>query len=78
MSGNKRTGALFAGVILILIGAIFLAENFYHSLSFWRLLSRYWPVILILIGLKKLHGYFTWEQETDRTFIPPVPGPGKN
>jgi hypothetical protein len=80
MSRSQKSGALLAGVILIAIGAIFLAENFYPSISFWRLLSRYWPVILILVGVKKLHSYMTWEEETTAagptTYVPPVPDAG--
>jgi len=68
MAARTRSGALTAGVILILIGVVFLLENWYGSVSFWRLFARYWPLILIAIGLKKLHGYFTWEESP-----PPIP-----
>ncbi len=62
MSAGSRKGALIAGLILIGIGLLFLFEN-----TAWRLWVRYWPVILILIGLSKLYGYFTWKE------TPPVP-----
>jgi hypothetical protein len=62
----SRSGALTAGLILITLGGIFLAENFYASFSAWRLISRYWPVILIMIGVKRLFCYFTWPA------VPPV------
>jgi hypothetical protein len=58
---------LTAGLILIALGVIFLIENWYGSISVWRLFGRYWPVILISIGLVKLYRYFTWRE------IPPVP-----
>lgn len=66
MAVRSQRGPLLAGIILIFIGLIFLMENWYGHLSFWRLFVRYWPVILILIGLRKLYGYFTYEE------IPPV------
>jgi hypothetical protein len=61
-ASSRKSGALLGGVILITIGVIFLLENFYPSISFWRLMARYWPVLLILIGLKKLYDYFTWQE----------------
>ncbi len=66
MAPRTRSGVLTAGLILIAIGLVFLLNNFY-PISAWRLIGRYWPVILIIIGLRKLYGYFTWQE------IPPVP-----
>ena len=60
MTAYSRSGALTAGLILIALGVIFLAENFYAPFSAWRLIARYWPVILIIIGMKRLFCYFTW------------------
>lgn len=67
MAVCSRGGALTAGLILIALGVIFLAENFYASFSAWRLIARYWPLILIVIGVKRLYCYFAWPA------IPPVP-----
>ena len=66
MAPCSRNGALTAGLILIALGAIFLAENFYSSFSAWRMIARYWPVILIIIGIRRLYCYFAWPT------IPPV------
>ena len=63
MSRFSHSGALTAGLILIVLGAIFLAENVYAPFSAWRLLARYWPLILIIIGLRKLFLYFTWPED---------------
>jgi putative Mn2+ efflux pump MntP len=60
-------GALTGGLILIIIGAIFLVENFYAPFSAWRLIARYWPVILIFIGIRRIYDYFAWPQN------PPAP-----
>jgi hypothetical protein len=67
MTARPLGGALTAGVILILLGVIFLIENFYAPFSAWRLIARYWPVILIVIGLRRIYDYFTWPQP------PPAP-----
>jgi hypothetical protein len=66
-SNIHRSGALTAGLILITLGAIFLAENLYAPFSAWRLIARYWPVILIIIGFKKIFMYFAWPK------TPPFP-----
>ena len=68
MAVGTRSRALTAGVILIGIGLIFLLQNVYEQFSAWRLLARYWPVILILIGLRKIYDYLTWKEP------PPVTG----
>jgi lia operon protein LiaF len=66
MSVRSHSDALTWGLALIALGAIFLIESFYAPFSAWRLISRYWPVILIFIGLKRIFGYFTWPE------IPPA------
>jgi len=63
MSARSRSGMLTAGLILMGIGLLFLLNNFYE-ISAWRLLARYWPVLLILIGFRKLYGYFTWQEDS--------------
>ncbi|HYK89772.1 MAG TPA: DUF5668 domain-containing protein [Acidobacteriota bacterium] len=69
MTVRSRSGALTAGLILMSIGLIFFLQNMYEHFSAWRLIARYWPVILIIIGLRKLYDYLTW-QETQ--VIPPA------
>ena len=67
MARGFSGGALAGGLILIVLGIIFMLENLYGGFSFWRIFARYWPLILILIGIRKLYGYFTWHE------IPSVP-----
>ena len=63
MTARSRSGMLTAGLILMGIGLLFMLNNFYE-VSVWRLIARYWPLLFILIGLKKLYGYFTWQEES--------------
>ena len=67
MSFRAHSGALTAGLILIALGVIFLIENFYAPFSAWRLLARYWPVIPIIVGVRRVVEYFAWPG------IPPAP-----
>ena len=43
---NKKNTTIFAGVIVILLGFIFLINNFIPISWVWKL----WPIILVLIG----------------------------
>jgi hypothetical protein len=61
MTNAARKGPLIAGLILIALGALFFLDIWYRDFSLWRFIGRYWPVILIIIGLRKLYLYFTWE-----------------
>ena len=69
MAASNRKGALTAGIILIFIGLLFLVENFMGAMAAWRLVGRYWPLILIYIGLRKLYRHATWQE------APPPPLP---
>jgi len=62
MTAAVRRGTLEAGLVLIAIGLVFFLEIWYESFSIWHLIGHYWPVILILVGLNKLYGYFTWQE----------------
>jgi DUF4097 and DUF4098 domain-containing protein YvlB len=63
MSAGSRKGALIFGLILIGVGLAFFLSNWFTTLTWWQLFARYWPVLLILVGARKLYGYFTWQEE---------------
>ena len=67
MDARSHSGALTAGLVLIVLGAIFLLDSFYEPFSAWHLIARYWPLILIFIGVKRIFAYFTWQK------FPPPP-----
>jgi len=56
MAGNRRS-SLVGAFLLIALGLLFLYSNFRPGLDPWPLLSRYWPVLLVFLGLGKL-----WDQ----------------
>lgn len=47
---NARTGSLIAGIVLIVMGALFLADEFLPDFNF----GKYWPVLLVLVGVALL------------------------
>jgi len=53
-NGAPRRGSLFGALLLIALGALFLASNLIPQWDAWPFLSRYWPVLLIAFGLGKL------------------------
>jgi predicted membrane protein len=53
MSHNRHHRPYVGGIILIIIGVLFLLDNFGYA-SFGELIHDYWPVILIIIGLSLL------------------------
>ena len=56
MPGTRRS-SLVGAVLLVALGLFFLYSNFRPGLDPWPLLSRYWPLLLIFLGLGKV-----WDQ----------------
>ena len=53
MAKIRRKDPLVWGIILIVIGALFLLQN--ADVEMWELLARLWPLILIAWGVWKLY-----------------------
>ena len=54
---EHRRPSLIGPLILITIGILFLLANLgYLPLSFWEIAYRYWPLVLVLIGLEIIIG----------------------
>ncbi len=49
----RRSSSYVWGIFLIILGALFLLQNF-HYIRIGDLIRNYWPVIIILFGLKML------------------------
>ncbi len=56
-------GSLTLGLLLIIIGILFLVSNF-TDINVWSKAWRYWPLILIFFGLFKIFQSITQERET--------------
>jgi hypothetical protein len=59
-----RRSSIVGAVILIGLGALFLYTNSHPGMDPWPLLARYWPVLLIFVGLGKLWDYYTAQKHT--------------
>jgi Putative adhesin/Domain of unknown function (DUF5668) len=57
--------SVFGGVLLILIGILFLLRNHFPELNIGHILRLYWPVILIVWGLAKLFDNFSARHSGD-------------
>src|SRR5277367_3396331 len=54
----RRRPSIAGGLIVVTVGIIFLIANLQPDLDFWSIAMRYWPVILIVIGLGKIFDAF--------------------
>jgi len=57
--------SIFGGLLLILIGVLFLLHNRFPELGLEHILRLYWPVILIVWGLAKLFDNFSARRSGD-------------
>jgi len=54
---KAKKESLFWGFIILLLGVLFLLRNYGFEINVWHLVGKYWPLILIYIGLKNIYFY---------------------
>jgi len=71
MSHHRRKDSLFWGLILILVGIVFLLEQF--DIEAWDYVWKFWPLILIVWGATKLIAGIQEKSEkpAEKTVMPP-------
>jgi len=52
---HRGNGQLIGGIVLVAVGAMFLLDRFWFF-DMGRIVSRFWPSMLILIGVMQLTG----------------------
>ncbi len=52
---NQAKGSITGGIILLVIGTLFLLHNIGVNIHIWDFLGKYWPLILIGIGIKNIY-----------------------
>ena len=65
MATKRRANSLVWGIILILLGALFLLGNV--NVDVWDVLARMWPVALIVWGAVKFYYGLKEKQELPAT-----------
>jgi len=60
---NRRVGTLTFGIILIGIGVLFVTHLFFPAAISYSLISRLWPVALILLGIEVLAAYIVNKED---------------
>jgi hypothetical protein len=55
---DRHSPSIAGGLIVVTVGIIFLIANLQPGLDIWSVAMRYWPVILIVIGLGKIFDAF--------------------
>src|SRR5580658_8567167 len=57
---NMRRGSLFAPLLLIGLGLLFLARNLYPDLRLMDYLAKFWPLLLVLWGVLRIAEVLFW------------------
>lgn len=55
--GGRRRSSVFAGLLLVALGILFLIGVFHPNLRLGHLIAVYWPVLLIVWGVAKFFDY---------------------
>jgi hypothetical protein len=58
-NGGPQRSSIFSGLLLIVLGILFLLARFHPNLGIWHLFWRFWPVLIILWGIAKLVDHFS-------------------
>lgn len=62
---RKKQESLFWGILLTVIGALFLLDNFNVDIDVWDIIGDFWPMILIAIGAKNIWYHYRNKQEIE-------------
>src|SRR5215472_1775406 len=63
-NGIRNRGSIFAGVLLIVLGVLFLIDRFDPAFRLGHWVRIYWPVLIILWGLAKLIDHLVLHRES--------------
>lgn len=58
MASKRRRPSLIAALLWVGLGTLFLLYNFGVGPNVWSVAARYWPILLILLGIGKVIDYY--------------------
>jgi hypothetical protein len=53
-NGQRQRSSVFGGLLLIVLGLLFLLARFQPNMGIWHLFWHFWPVLIIFWGIAKL------------------------
>ena len=56
---RKKQESLFWGLVLLLVGVLFLLDNLGVDIDVWDFIGNFWPLILIAIGAKNIWQHYS-------------------
>jgi hypothetical protein len=56
---RKKQESLFWGLVLLLVGVLFLLDNLGVDIDVWDFIGNFWPLILIGIGAKNILQHYS-------------------
>ncbi len=62
---KKKQESLFWGVVLLIIGLLFLLDNVGVDIDIWEILDNFWPMILIAIGIKNIWQHYSFKRSQE-------------
>jgi len=69
VSDSQQRRSIFSGLLLILLGTLFLLYRFDPALRLGTLIWRFWPVLIILWGVAKLFDHLAARSSGERTTV---------
>jgi hypothetical protein len=61
--------SIFSGLLLILLGIVFLLFRFYPNIGLGRIIWHFWPVVIIVWGIAKLVDHLAARRTGERTSV---------
>ena len=63
---NYHRRSIVVPLLLVALGVLFLYTNLRPEVNPWPLVSRWWPLLLIFLGLGKLWDFYRLRSQPER------------
>ena len=65
---KRKQESLFWGLVLLIVGVLFMLDNFGVDIDVWDIIGDFWPTILIVIGIKIIWSHVQYKKETEQDY----------